>query len=223
VEKTAGIIEELLAGTRFFREGYHRENSVLYGALGNHGQSPSVMFVSCSDSRYDPDRITCSKPGMLYVLRVTGAIVPPREIYTRNLPIAAALEHGVVHLGVSHIVVCGHSDCGAAKLAANFAQHSGAGATEEGGELSQWIEIISAAPKRASDRIAARGIMEAPVDFAKTCEEELVKISLENLMTYPAIADRAARGALELHGWWFDIASGDICVLNNNSGNFEAA
>lgn len=224
VGKSHVIIEQLLAGARNFREGYHRENSALYKTLAAHGQAPPVMFVSCSDSRYDPERITGSGPGMLYVLRVTGAIVPPREVYTRSLPVAAAIEHGVVHLGVSHIVICGHSDCGAAQLAANSAGIKDRGTAEGGESLGEWIEIVSDAPRRARERLAAQSMDGCrDEDFKRACEEELVKISLENLLTYPSVAERVEAGTLEMHGWRFDISGGEVHVFDFSLGEFEKA
>ena len=109
-------MEKIVNGYLQFKESGFKERKDLFAKLSN-SQSPEVLFITCSDSRIDPNLITQTEPGDLFVIRNAGNIVPPHTVESDG--IVASIEFAVVALGVKHIVVCGHSNCGAMKGALN--------------------------------------------------------------------------------------------------------
>jgi carbonic anhydrase len=196
-------------------EGYHRFRSDAYvkqkarfDALANDGQAPPVMIISCCDSRVDPATVFDTVPGQVFALRNVANLVPPYETGGGLHGVSAAIEFGCMGLGVRHIVVLGHAQCG------------GITASLAGGDLGlpgrsfvdDWVDIIS----DARDRVVASGCD----DHQKALELEAIRVSLKNLRSFPFIAEREEVGLLKLHGAYFGIADGDLCVLDETDGNF---
>ena len=165
-------------------------------------QQPRVMMIACSDSRVDPAILTNADPGDLFMVRNVANLVPPCQLDQAQHGISAALEYGVKALGVEHIIVFGHVDCGGiqALLTADPAldeQHS---------FIHRWLQI--AAEARGRTLLIAR---DRPLeDQLRILEQEAIKTSLANLLTFPWIEERVAGGRLRLHGWSFDIEQGEI-------------
>lgn len=201
----------LVDGYRRFRSGAYVEQKQRYDLLASEGQAPPVMIISCCDSRVDPATIFDTVPGQVFALRNVANLVPPFEIGGGLHGTSAAIEFGVLGLEVKHIVVLGHAQCGGIKAAL------------EGGDLGMpghsfidgWVDIV----RDARDAVLAK----APDDPQTTLELEAIKVSLENLRTFPFIAEREKAGHLKLHGAYFGIARGVLFILDRDSGEFIAA
>ena len=200
----------LLDGYRRFRSGPYREHKDRYDALASDGQAPPVMIISCCDSRVDPATVFDTVPGQVFALRNVANLVPPFEGTPGLHGASAAIEFGVLGLGVRHIVVLGHAQCGGIKAALSGSQLPGGG-----GFVDAWMTIIGEA---RSDVLRAM-----PADPQGALEREAIKVSLKNLRSFPYIAAREAAGQLKLHGALFAIADGDLQVLDERSGAFSAA
>lgn len=192
-------IENLLNGYRRFHRRYFRRQAALFEQL-KEGQAPKTLIITCSDSRVSPTIITQAGPGDLFVIRNVANLVPP---YQPGAPeslhgVSAALEFGVCSLGVEHIIVMGHSGCSGIR-----ALMEGPPLPEDGFSfIGPWMKVASPAREKA---------LQQPVDERqRCCEQEAVKVSLANLLTFPWIARRVEGGKLALHGWYFRIDDGAL-------------
>ena len=199
-------MQNVIKGAIEFRQGAHRDHESLFAELA-HGQSPDVMFIGCADSRVDPSLLTRTGPGELFVCRNAGNIVPPHSQHACGE--TASLEYAVAVLGVSHIVVCGHSDCGAMKGALN------PDALHDLPHVHDWIDHSRAAVE------AVRAIKgKADVEDLDDVIEQNVLLQLQHIRTHPVAAARIASGQLTLHGWVFDIGSGAITAYDDTKSGF---
>ncbi|MDB5696386.1 MAG: carbonate dehydratase [Sphingomonas bacterium] len=178
------------------------------------GQAPKVMVIACSDSRVDPATIFGSRPGEVFVVRNVANLVPPYEPDGGRHGVSAALEFAVTALGVEEIVVLGHGMCGGvnAALTRSLAD-AGYG---QGAFVAGWIALLDEARGRV---VAEHGTGEAG---QQALEQEGVRTSIGNLLTFPFVRERVEAGTLTIHGAVFAIADGKLRVLNE-AGNFEAA
>jgi carbonic anhydrase len=184
--------------------GLHRFQSDVFGHMREffegltHGQNPEALFITCSDSRINPNLITQTEPGELFILRNAGNIVPPYGAATGGE--AATIEFAVAGLGVRDVIVCGHSHCGA--MAGLLAPQSLA----ELPSLRAWLEFAAETRRLVQERYADR----TGPDQLATAVQENVLSQLENLKTHPTISSRLAEGKLRLHGWVYEIETGDV-------------
>jgi len=187
-------IEKLTGGYRRFRDGRFQETRALYEDLVDHGQSPKVAMVSCSDSRVDPVTLLQADPGDLFVVRNVANLVPPCDEAGGYHGAGAALEYAVQHLQVEHIVVLGHAHCGGIR--------SLFGEEPDGPSfIPPWMKQARGAFQKVQESMP-----EADEDSrAQACEQAAILGSLENLMTFPFIRERVEAGSLHLHGWYIDI------------------
>lgn len=199
-------MDKLISGVLEFQAGSYAERKALYADLAN-GQSPDVLFITCADSRIDPNLITQTEPGELFVCRNAGNIVPPHSHHACGE--TASLEYAVAVLGVSDIVICGHSDCGAMKGALN------PDALQDLPHVCDWIEHSRAAVETVRATAGKAGIEELAA-----VTEQNVLLQLQHLKTHPVVASRLASGDLTLHGWIYDIESGDVQAYDEASGAF---
>ena len=211
-------LQKLLSGFSEYKSEAHPRIRAHLAALAAEGQFPHIFVISCSDSRYDPVEFTRAKPGLIYAMRIAGALVPPYEIYSKNIGIAATLEHAVTELGVGAIIVCGHLDCGVAKMLTDGAP------PRKSEALSSWLEYAADVPGRAKIQMEEKSgppVAGESDNHSRACEEALVRLSLENLATYPFIARKLASGELEIAGWWYDFAEAKIFELNADGALIE--
>ena len=200
--------DALLSGYRRFREGHWAEAKAEYEALAADGQRPHTLVVACSDSRADPALIFDTAPGQLFVVRNVANLVPPYEPDGHLHGVSAALEFGVKVLGVSRIVVMGHAHCGGVNAMLN-------GAPDNCRDfVAPWVEQGAPAVRRVAEAVE-------PDDVEQAAEEAVVRLSLDNLRTFPWIAEREAAGELALTGLHFGIADGVLRALTG-PGRFEA-
>jgi carbonic anhydrase len=190
--------ESLIDGYRRFREGYYREHREELEALAA-GQSPHIAVVSCCDSRVDPAVVFDTRPGDLFIIRNVASLVPPSESEGLYHGTSAALEFAVTGLGVEHIVVLGHAQCGGVK--AMMESHA-AGCCEPRSFIERWVSM----GYPCLDDLKRNGQAPSP----KAAEHATVRLSLNNLRTFPWIAERLEAGTLSLHGWYYDLATSTI-------------
>lgn len=211
-------LSDLLEGLTRFRQGEFTIKRELFEELAEKGQTPKVLFIGCCDSRYTPERILDTLPGMLFIHRNIGALVPPYESYTRTAGTDAAIEFAVKHLGIEHIIVCGHTHCGAVEAVMNIENIPADSA------LRLWLSYGQNAPIAAESRLSVQS--GAPFDkslLAEETEREFVRIALVNLLTYEFVREKVESGLLELHGWRFHIRSAELEVMQTETGEFHSA
>lgn len=166
------------------------------------------MFLTCCDSRVDPSLITETDPGDLFIHRNVGNIVPPHSLATGG--VTASIEFAVSVLGVQYIIVCGHTDCGAMKGAmqpdiAKSLPH-----------VHNWLSHSAAALARVSARHDELSVDEHLHEMT----EENVLLQLRHLETHPSVVTSMAKGNLELHGWIYNIGSGEVTCFDPDKGTF---
>jgi carbonic anhydrase len=200
-------METLLAGYRRFRAGVWPKRRADYESLAEGGQKPQAAVVACADSRLDPAVIFDAPPGSLFSIRNVANLVPPYAPDAAYHGTSAALEFAVLGLEVPHLIVLGHAQCGGVR-----ALMEGAGALTD--FMRPWMSI--AEPARAR----ALACTDPALDVLTACEHETVRLSLENLRSFPWIAERVADGRLRLVGAYYGIASGVLEMLGPD-GNFS--
>ena len=199
-------MQKLVNGYLQFKQLGFKERQVLFENLSN-GQNPEVLFITCSDSRIDPNLITQTEPGDLFVIRNAGNIVPPHTVESDG--IVASIEFAVVALGVKHIVVCGHSNCGAMKGALNT---SGLTALPK---VKGWLNYCSEAVTIVQSRTS-----NLKSDELNSVTQENVLLQIRRLEQYPEISKRLTTGDIEIHGWVYDIGDGTIKCFNQEKHEF---
>ncbi|MGD0103827.1 MAG: carbonic anhydrase [Rhodopila sp.] len=193
----------LLDGVRRFRAQVYPKRQELFDSLAN-GQSPHTLFITCADSRISPEMITQSDPGELFVCRNIGNVVPA---YGEMLGgVSAVVEYACEGLGVSDIVICGHSDCGAMKALLT----PDADILRRMPTVSSWLRNAEAARSVVE---MTQSDLDAPGKLSALVEQN-VRVQLANLRTHPSVAARLAAGTLALHGWVFGIDRGTISVFD---------
>ena len=201
-------VDRFLEGYRQFRDGYFRENEDFIHDLMAKGQKPKAVMIACSDSRIDPSLKFGVSPGDMFIIRNVASLVPPFETGGKYHGTSAALEFAVRGLEVEHVIVMGHARCGGIHALMNK--------PNAGDFVAAWMDIASAA------RETALAQKLAPEAAQHLCEQEAVKVSLANLMTFPWIRERADAGLLTIHGWYFDLGNGTLYVLNKDGAFVEA-
>jgi carbonic anhydrase len=167
------------------------------------GQSPDVFFIACSDSRVAVNVFASTDPGDLFVIRNVGNLVTPfspSEAVPEDESEVAALEFALEHLKVPHIIVCGHSDCGAIKALCQGREKI------EFPHLRSWLRH----GEEALQRVRSRGVGHQGPEEVNAVSKENVLLQMEHLKTYDRVADRVKKGQVMLHGLWFDIQNTDV-------------
>jgi carbonic anhydrase len=185
------------AGVKVFQEVSFAQHADLYDTLST-GQKPHSLFISCSDSRIVPAWLTASKPGDFFVVRNVGNLVPA-YVTGQSSPEAAAIEYALGVLGIEHVVICGHSNCGAMKAVLG-------GSLPEDSPLSPWL---SAAPHEFAKDLRSSSAGEPEVGLRRLAEQN-VRTQMEHLKSHPAAERAAAEGRLTVSGWYYDIGRGQV-------------
>ena len=194
-------MQKLVSGVTKFQDEGFAENQELFQTLAN-GQEPEALLITCADSRIDPNLITQTKPGDLFIIRNAGNIVPPHTMATGG--VTASIEFAVKALNVQHIVICGHTDCGAVKGAIRLATDGGA--LPGLPHVTNWLCHCSA----AVEKVRSRQDGELGPDQLLEVTQENVLLQLKHLETHPSVAARLESGQIELHGWVYDIGNGRV-------------
>lgn len=199
--------EKLIDGYRQFREKFDSEHEV-FERLAEEGQNPKVLWIGCCDSRVVPELITGADPGELFDLRNIANIVPPAPSIASAT--GAAIEYAVNHLAVTHIVVCGHTECGG--IAALEAPPS----SDTEPHIASWLEL--AMPAR--ERVLAGGVAAAEI-YLETIKANVL-LQCEHLRSYPCVASGERAGTLSIHPWLYDLHTGTISAYNDATAIWEA-
>jgi carbonic anhydrase len=205
-------MQQLLAGYATFRSKVFAQHSQQFAELA-HCQEPQALFITCSDSRVMPEMITQSAPGQMLCCRNAGNLVPPPEETASG--VAATVEHAVRVLRVPDIIVCGHSDCDAMRALLDDGQ------LQDLPFLRSWLGYAGPMSR------AFRGVMQDPRvwpadERLRVLTELNVVAQLHSLRAHPAVARSLRRGSLRIHGWIYDIGSGEIHCLDPSTGSFRA-
>ena len=195
------------AGVVRFQNEIYPQKKELFETLSK-GQSPEALFITCSDSRIETAMITQTDPGELFICRNAGNIVPPHMMHTGGM--TASIEFAVAALNVPHIVVCGHTECGAMKGAMNPEGLDGLP------HVKEWLSYS----KAAVDVVDELGKDMTDEERMKLLLEQNVSLQLQHLKTHPSVARRLAKGDLQLHGWVYDIKTGDVNAYDEKSNAF---
>ncbi len=204
-------MKKLLDGILKFRQGDFETHRDLFKELKNR-QQPHTLFITCSDSRIDPNMITGTLPGELFIVRNIGNIVPPHRESVEYLATTSAIEYAVLSLQVTDIIVCGHSNCGG--CAAGLANSPYL--EEKMPHTKKWLELMQPVRSRVLRRIPA----EDAAAREWLMEQENIFEQLNHLLTYPYIYERYSNGTLGVSGWHYIIETGEIYIYDDHSGQF---
>jgi carbonic anhydrase len=192
------MIDKLLEGNKKFREGFFKENKACYDELCK-GQSPSVLWIGCSDSRLQTGHITQTMPGTLFIQRNIGNVVP---IHDWNF--ATVLEYAIRHLKVKDIVICGHSDCGAIKALDKETDDV---------YIPLWLNNAVEAKNRVDAKIPPPKTQEEVKERSRMIEYENVRLQIEHLRHYPVVKKALAEKKIEIHGLYYNLTTGALTTI----------
>jgi carbonic anhydrase len=201
-------LDLLLAGVRKFRREVYPGQKEMYEQVMREPQSPHTLVVTCADSRIDPEMLTQSNPGEIFVTRNIGNLVPAYG----QMPggISAVVEYAVTALDVSQVVICGHEDCGAMK---GLLQPD---AMAKMPLVKSWLMNAEA----ALSVVEARNKSADPQGVLSQLIEENVLLQMSHLRTHPLVAGKVAMGTLAISGWVYDIAGGSVRVYDEGLRRF---
>jgi carbonic anhydrase len=199
--------EKILTGVARFQKDVFPKKKDLFERLAL-SQEPLALFITCADSRVAPNLITNTEPGDLFICRNAGNIIPPHSGQTGAM--TASIEYAVAVLEVEHIIVCGHSDCGAMKgaMQRDKLQHLP--------HVNQWLTYSEAAVRTVEENMPQASQEEK----LERLIEQNVLLQMQHLRTHPYVAARLSAGKLQLHGWIFDIATGGVSCYDENARKF---
>jgi carbonic anhydrase len=204
--KSNETLDKLKQGILKFQSQVYPNRREEYEYAATHPQKPHTLLITCADSRIDPEAITSSGPGEIFVSRNVGNMVPA---YGEMLGgVSAVIEYAVDALKVTHAVVCGHTDCGAMKGIL-----AGEGELDSMPTVKSWLRNADAAKRVAQ-------IVDGDQPTVHTMTEQNVLLQLQHLRTHPSVAGAVARGNLTLSGWVYDIGHGDVRIYDEASNRF---
>ena len=203
------VLEHLKDGIRKFRKEIYPEQEEQYKRVMSEPQRPHALIITCADSRIHPDTLTQAEPGEIFVTRNIGNLIPA---YGEMLGgVSAVLEFAVAGLKVRHIVVCGHTDCGAMKALLDPES------VESMPTVKVWLRNAAAALS------VAKAIQDTTgeQDLLRILTEQNVLLQVQHVRTHPSVAGAIARGELTVSGWVYDIAHGDVRICEDAADSFR--
>lgn len=200
---------QLVRGYKTYLDNTLPRTAPLYARLATEGQNPKIAIISCSDSRSIVELFTASDPGDVFVIRNAGNFVPLRG--QGDSGVEASLEYAVKGLGVTDIIVCGHSQCGA--IGALFDPS----AQQKYPLLANWLKSGESAKARALKESPQNASAEEFLEVA--CQLSILE-QLEHLQSYPFVEEALKKGNLKLHGWYFTVAKGTVAFYNAQERRF---
>ncbi|WP_296247061.1 carbonic anhydrase [Pseudomonas sp. UBA4194] len=206
-ESADEALKAIVDGFLHFHHDVFPQQEELFKKLAT-AQKPRAMFITCADSRIVPELITQSSPGDLFVTRNVGNVVPPYG--QMNGGVSTALEYAILALGVQHVIVCGHSDCGAMRAVLN------PGSLEKMPTVKAWLRHSEVAKTVVQDNCNCANEHES----MKVLTEENVISQLQHLRTHPSVASRMAAGQLFIHGWIYNIETSEIKAYDAEQDRF---
>jgi len=202
-------MKKLVNGIMEFREKHLAEYRKIFAKLAL-GQAPDVLFIACSDSRVAANAFASTDPGDLFVVRNVGNMVPPalpNGASSSDESEAAAIEFALFNLNVTHIIICGHSECGAMHAIANDRSKVTLP------NLRSWL-------RHGEESLNKVGTFDPHLAKHNELSQLNVLLQIEHLMTYPFIRDRVNQGQLQLHGWWFELKGADVYAYDKDLKKF---
>jgi len=204
-------VSKFISGVINFQQQHFGETPKLASELIT-GQKPQALLIGCCDSRVDPALLTGCSQGDLFIQRNIANLVPPYSKSDDFHGVSSAIEYAVRHLEVSDIIILGHSHCGGIGALLDSAKGKNAGEF-----ISKWISIADSARDKVVEEMG-----DLPQEKqARACEKESILVSLKNLTSYPWIQERVAKGQLSLHGWYYNLSTGQLRYYNQLTGEFE--
>jgi carbonic anhydrase len=205
---------KLLDGIAAFHAGLTQAAQESFTQLAL-GQSPDAVFIGCSDSRSDPHHFASTNPGDVFVTRNMGNFVPANGASTAKPESAstlAVIEYGLLQLKVSHIIVCGHSECGAMLALLNGTQLP----PEEAPHVEAWLEN----GRNSLERLRKGDHLDQELLTHNQLSQINVLEQIDHLKLHPLVRKRLQAGALQLHGWWFEIATASVYAYEADKKRF---
>jgi carbonic anhydrase len=204
------VLEQLKAGIRRFQTGVYPGQAEMYQRAASEPQEPHTFFIACADSRIEPETITQTKAGELFVLRNIGNMIPAYGEMMGG--VSAVVEYAVSLVKVKHIVVCGHADCGAMK----------------GLLAPESVSALPAVKNWLTNAAAALCVAEAlgekhqgaPVELMRRLTEQNVLLQIQHLRTHPSVAAAMAREELTISAWVYEIGTGEVRIWEDDARGF---
>ena len=193
------MIDQLLKGNEQFRKTTFNDNIQRYTEL-TKGQQPPVLWIGCSDSRIQTGHITGTHAGTLFMHRNIGNMAPAND-----WSLATVLEYGIKHLKVQHIVICGHSDCGAIKALDKELDDA---------YVPNWLNNAMEAKKRVDAKIKKPSTPQEQKQRSTMIEQENVRLQIEHLRTYPVVKKAEQEKKIEIHGLYYDLGTGALTKVS---------
>ena len=206
-------MQKLLNGIVQFKRSDFESHKELFKQLKSE-QKPHTLFISCSDSRVDPNLITGTLPGELFIIRNIANLVPPYREAGEFLSTTAAIEYAVMALEVENIIVCGHSNCGGCAAALNPDQIK-----VDLPHTQKWLQLAEPITQRVKLEISA----DEPEAREWMMEQANVIEQPKHLLTYPYIRERVISSKIELSGWHYIIETGEVFIYDQHQETFLLA
>jgi carbonic anhydrase len=206
--------DRLLKGHANFMAGRYVRERDRYRELAKSGQHPTTMIIACCDSRAAPELIFDAEPGELFVLRNVANLVPIYQPDGGQHGTSAGIEYAVKALGIANLVVMGHGRCGGIRAALDLNPTP----LDKGDFIGKWISMLGELP----DQVGQNDLMTA-TERETALERISIRNSIRNLRTFPYVAALEAEGKLQVHGAWFDISTGELWIMDQDSGDFARA
>jgi carbonic anhydrase len=201
----ADDIADVIAGIQRFKEAFDADRDY-FESIAAGRQAPKMLWIGCADSRVDPGQIIGAQAGDIFVVRNVANVVPPASAGDDS--VGAAIEYCLAHLGVDDIVVCGHTGCGGINALGSLLPPA-----EE--HLARWVEYA-----RRSESLVRAARVPA-VEHLHEAVKANVLFQQDNLLTYAIVREALAQGRLRLHGWLYDMGTGDLLSYDKSQGNWR--
>lgn len=203
-------IIKLLAGFKRFKDKYFDNENSIYHKLSSDGQTPKTLIIGCCDSRVDPAIISSASPGDLFIVRNVANLVPPFEKLGGVHGVSAAIEFAVVNLKVENILILGHRQCGG--IRSLFLDNK-----KETTFISLWMKIAEKAKNQVLEKFP-----DADTEtLCRHCELESIKVSLENLQSFPFVKQALLEREINILGVYFDLEQGKLWEYDDQILDFK--
>jgi len=206
------ILTKLIKGNEEFRKNNYKALEKELKELVKNGQKPEVMFIGCSDSRVTPDLMLGTKPGDMFILRNVGNFVPPFKHDEDFHGSAAAIEYAIAVLKVKHIIICGHSHCGACKSLYDDIPDNGSFV-----HIKTWLKLGA----KAKETTLKNKNFKNKEQMYKETEKNSIRHQLDNLLTYPEVKKLYKENKLQVHGWYYDIETTQLDYYDKQDDKFK--
>lgn len=205
---TSNAFQQVLSGVSRFQQEVFPKQRTVFEQLAKK-QEPKILFLTCADSRVNPNLITQTGPGELFICRNIGNVIPPHG--TTDGSVATVMEYALDVLHIEHVIICGHSGCGAMKSLLDPSDDALVP------QVTHWLRYAETA-RRVAESLHAR---HPNLDLLRTATEQNVIAQLTNIRTYPEVASKLALGEVQLHGWYYDIGTGSIDSFDDRTSRWQ--